>query len=308
MAFAIINMKNYSSLSSIKSIEMEATREKMYANIDPERTKDNRIIAGDLKYFKAVKSALQNEYYTKPDKKGRLHKEPKIKGIGIVCTYSPAAHLENDKETFEKWIQENKKFLEYKFPGCNIQMTLHMDETTPHLHAFVIPQMKNGKISKTHFIGGKRDMYRLQDEYAKKMEVFGLERGVRNSRADEKEEPYKIYREKTAELESRIEKMKESGDAKYNEYIERLTELSKKMKLLESEMYKLDKEKQKKKEKIELLEKEERELEKSLDSLEKTKQKMNEEIKEYVLGDRGRPEAEYGEIMAEESEFLDHLI
>jgi hypothetical protein len=62
-------------------------------------------------------------------------------------------------------------------------MYLHLDEKTPHIEAYVMPFDQRGKLNCRSFLGGSKKLTELQTEYAKKMEVFGLTRGVKGSPA-----------------------------------------------------------------------------------------------------------------------------
>ena len=57
--------------------------------------------------------------------------------------------------------------------------TVHKDETTPHLHAGVIPLIDDGRLSYKSFVSSKMDLIKLQDKYYEKMslEFPELERG-----------------------------------------------------------------------------------------------------------------------------------
>lgn len=174
MAYSIIKMITYNTCKSIKLVNDEEQRKKQYDDIDQERTHKNKVIYGNPDYLKMYNQVMQNDYYTTPDKYGRTHKEPKIKGIGFIATFSPEAKENiNPKE----WLKANIDYFKKLFPNCPITITLHLDQTTPHLHVFVIPVTDKGKISKSSYINGKKDMFALQDSYAKAMEIFGLERG-----------------------------------------------------------------------------------------------------------------------------------
>ncbi len=176
--YAIINFKNIESIASIRAIQAEALREREYSNVISENSKYNEILLGDGNYLKLINTALRSDYYTTPDKKGRLHKEPRIKAISVVMTYSNAAAIDEDPEMFERWKKKNLEYLEKTFPGCPKSCVLHFsDEATPHIHGFIVPQQENGKIAKTKFLNGRLDYYKHQEEYPKFMEEFGLQRG-----------------------------------------------------------------------------------------------------------------------------------
>lgn len=185
MSYCILNFKTYNTAASIKAVQDEATRKKSYSNIDSSRTKDNEVLMGDMDYVKALKQALKSDYYTKPDKSGRLHAEPKVKGIGVVMTYSPEAH-----GTFSEreWIEANKAFLNELFPGCPKHFVVHRDESTVHIQGLVIPTTKTGKINKSAYIKNKAKLIEIQDRYSEAMKQFGLKRGERGARSQQERE------------------------------------------------------------------------------------------------------------------------
>lgn len=84
------------------------------------------------------------------------------------------------EKDLDKWCQENKKWLEERFGKNNLKhLVLHMDESTPHLHALIVPINNKGRLSAKSFINGPTDLSKLQTEYAKKVgSQFGLSRGV----------------------------------------------------------------------------------------------------------------------------------
>lgn len=102
-----------------------------------------------------------------------------VKAIDILLTYGKG------DVTFDEaaWKRENIRWLWDTF-GCEnvISAVLHKDETTPHIHAIVVPVV-SGRLNASHFLGGKNAMSDLQTSYADYMAQFGLERGLHNSRA-----------------------------------------------------------------------------------------------------------------------------
>ncbi len=94
----------------------------------------------------------------------------------------------SDKEFFDKLTPEEEKkyfeksveFLKEQFGEKNVVFaTVHKDETTPHLHAGVIPLTDDGRLSYKDFVNSKYDLIKLQDKYYEKMslEFPELERG-----------------------------------------------------------------------------------------------------------------------------------
>jgi chromosome segregation ATPase len=96
-----------------------------------------------------------------------------------------------------------------------------MDESTPHLHAVVVPLTADGRLCAKQVIGDKIKMKQMQTEYAKIMEHFGLNRGKEGSRAihEDVKEYYKRInnelpeiRKIAANLEKEVPDLKEEAD------------------------------------------------------------------------------------------------
>jgi Plasmid recombination enzyme len=65
----------------------------------------------------------------------------------------------------------------------SITATIHRDEKTPHLSAFVVPLTQDGRLSAKDFIGNKAKMTADQTTFAKSVEHLGLQRGIERSKA-----------------------------------------------------------------------------------------------------------------------------
>lgn len=64
-----------------------------------------------------------------------------------------------------------------------ITASIHRDEATPHLSAFVVPLTADKRLSAKEFIGDRKKMTADQTSYAAKMLDLGLERGIEGSKA-----------------------------------------------------------------------------------------------------------------------------
>lgn len=60
---------------------------------------------------------------------------------------------------------------------------LHMDESTPHIHAYVVPIDEHGHLNAKRYTGERDALIRLQTSFAKEMKEFGLKRGMEKSNA-----------------------------------------------------------------------------------------------------------------------------
>lgn len=103
----------------------------------------------------------------------------------IVLTFS---HSETENLDINKWEEENLKWLKKQFGEENVLSAIvHMDETTPHIHAIVTPITDDNRLCAKDFTGGKAKMFKLQDSYGNAMKQFGLDRGLKNSRATKRQ-------------------------------------------------------------------------------------------------------------------------
>ncbi|BDA72483.1 plasmid recombination enzyme [Calothrix sp. PCC 7716] len=60
---------------------------------------------------------------------------------------------------------------------------LHLDETTPHIHAFIVPLDNQGKLNARAIFHGRHKLSELQDSFACAVSHLGIERGIKGSKA-----------------------------------------------------------------------------------------------------------------------------
>lgn len=100
----------------------------------------------------------------------------------LTGSHEDMKRIFSNPQTAQKWIDENRKFIEKEFGKENVvRFTLHMDEKTPHIHAVTVPLTQDGRLSAKEIIGNKKEMQARQDRYASHMMQFGLQRGIRNT-------------------------------------------------------------------------------------------------------------------------------
>lgn len=109
-----------------------------------------------------------------------------VKCIEFIMTsdHEKMSEIFSDRDTARDWISENKKFLEDTYGKENLlQVSLHLDEKTPHIHALVSCLTNDGRLSGKEVFGNKTKLRTIQDDYALRMERFGMKRGQKNSGA-----------------------------------------------------------------------------------------------------------------------------
>jgi hypothetical protein len=89
-----------------------------------------------------------------------------------------------DEKLLSKWAFDNYRFLQQEYGKSNIvSFAIHLDETTPHVHATVVPLTTDGRLSAKELVGDKKKLELLQDKYAEAMKPYQMQRGQRNNHA-----------------------------------------------------------------------------------------------------------------------------
>lgn len=95
--------------------------------------------------------------------------------VDFVFTFSPEMIGKID---MQKWINTNIEWLKKEFGAKNLlRLDMHWHESTPHLHAFVLPLDDKNKFNFKYYVRHISQLVGLQDRYAEVMKPFNLERG-----------------------------------------------------------------------------------------------------------------------------------
>lgn len=151
-------------------------------NIDQERSDQNRTLhynpeTGKIALTRLGKNNLAekiNKRILEGKKDGKSIRKDAVKYVSVLLSLSHGVDIPD----INQWMGENYVFLAKQFGVRNIvDFTLHMDERTPHIHATIVPITRDGRLSAKELIGDKKNLTRLQTEYAESMAKFGLQRG-----------------------------------------------------------------------------------------------------------------------------------
>jgi hypothetical protein len=88
-----------------------------------------------------------------------------------------------DSERLKAWLEANRQWLNQKWGDLIVRGELHLDEATPHIHAYLVPKDDSGQLNCKALFGGREKMRKFQDDYHAAMQHLGLERGIKGSRA-----------------------------------------------------------------------------------------------------------------------------
>lgn len=186
MGYAVYHVeKGQTSSGGIgKHIDREEGAEHTYQHADPNRKDLNQnyeVHQGREKIplHQAIEERIKEGY---TGQKAIRKDAVKYKTHILTGSHEDMKRIFSNPQTSQKWIDENRKFIEKEFGKENVvRFTLHMDEKTPHIHAVTIPLTQDGRLSAKEIIGNKKEMQARQDRYASHMMQFGLERGIRNT-------------------------------------------------------------------------------------------------------------------------------
>ena len=204
-------------------------------NADPTRTCLNRELVDFPDGVTNRTEAINHRIRTAGIK--RKITPDQVRAIRIVLSGTHEDMMKvQDEGRLNEWCADNLQWLHRTFGRENtVSAVLHMDETTPHIHATIVPivtgERRKAKQKQTE---GKRsyrkktDAVRLcaddvlnrdkligyHDDYAKIMDKYGLQRGVRGSEARHvtTAQYYRDLKRQAGELETGVQQLQEERE------------------------------------------------------------------------------------------------
>lgn len=167
-------------IEGLKGLEYHNLRRCELKNVDKSKTELNRILIGTEKMQEDIYAYLEG---VKIYKNSNIAREIVLSaGNGFWDRMLP--------EDQEKWIEQNIKFLKDNFGENCVHAVLHLDETTPHIHAIIVPvEYKEGKLPHLNsgkYFDGREKMSAWQDKYTNSISEAlpgRFKRGIRGSKA-----------------------------------------------------------------------------------------------------------------------------
>jgi len=183
MSLTVYHIEPVSSRESLQARFTHNNRDRHPSNADPIRSPLNQILIGpgsgaDLGLMAAERIGQQ-----------KIRKDARW-AVEMMLSASPeyyrpgdpgqAGKWEDDK--LQAWLQAAEKWLNDNYGNNILSAILHLDETTPHIHALIMPIRDNGTLSYKAFFDGRQKLRTLQTSYADAMKPLGIERGRDGSR------------------------------------------------------------------------------------------------------------------------------
>lgn len=176
--FAILRVQKVKSFSSLAARGRHNFREQDTPNADSDRTELN-VIEG----ASSTDELLQAVSDLLPAKR----RKDAVIGLEYLITASPEhfGDWQKNGNAGEKYFADAIDWLEARHGKDNVVCaTVHLDESTPHLAAFVVPLTKAGRLAARDFVGGSATLTKMQTAFAAEVGAkHGLVRGLERSKA-----------------------------------------------------------------------------------------------------------------------------
>lgn len=179
VGYAVVHMMKIKS-GAVGGIQSHNNREhepKTNPDVDMSRSEDNYDLISCDNYKRSIKEKLSNLV-----ENSRAVRKDAV----VVCNFI----VTSDNETMNalgadrqrEFFQDSVKWFSDRYGADRVlNATVHMDETTPHLHIGVMPITQDGRLS-AKAIFTKTEMKAIQTEFARDVgEKYDLERGVEGS-------------------------------------------------------------------------------------------------------------------------------
>ncbi|MBD2729626.1 plasmid recombination protein [Nostoc sp. FACHB-892] len=186
----ILRIEKLKTFGNVAGSDDHVTRNRETPNADP--TKENvRLIGGEDD--RALEEIVKEKIST------LLHRP---RHDAVLCTEmflsaspeyfrpkDPSLSGQWSDSLMQEWAIASRDWLDQNYGSKCVRAELHLDESTPHIHAYIVPlNEKTGRVSHDAMFGGRGGQGRiklskLQDSYAAALAPLGIERGVKGSKA-----------------------------------------------------------------------------------------------------------------------------
>lgn len=174
-SFAIMRCKKIKTAGSVAASLQHCFRERETPNADPDLTPQNQHFAA-----RSSDEAMGKLRALLPEKR----RKDAVLAVEYVMTASPEWWQSASEWQQNRFFERSLEWLEGKYGKDRVvAATVHRDELTPHLSAFVVPLTHDGRLSAKEFVGNRALLRADQTDYAAKVEKLGLKRGLRGSPA-----------------------------------------------------------------------------------------------------------------------------
>lgn len=175
-AYCILRAEKLTSFGSITGSAKHTFREIPTPNADASRTHRNKTFGAQD--AAAVRATIEARLPAKRRKDAVL-------AIEYMVTASPEWFRTVPTKQQNAYFAAAVRWLEARHGKTNIVcVNMQLDETSPHLVAYVVPLTNDGRLSAKDFLGGRKVLSQMQTDFAEQIgKPVGLQRGVEGAKA-----------------------------------------------------------------------------------------------------------------------------
>lgn len=184
MSYIVARMEKYKSnqLSGIYNHNERVFKNHSNKDIDPSRSHLNYELTNRDRtqtYHKQIKEHINENRIS-----SRGIRKDAVLCNEWVITSDKTFFESLDQEQTKKFFESAKNYFAEKYGEANIAYaSVHLDESTPHMHLGIVP-MKDGKLSSKALFGNREKLREIQDELPKYLneQGYNLQRGEVDSK------------------------------------------------------------------------------------------------------------------------------
>ena len=180
MSYAIFRTEKMQSTVLDKCQRHNQRENRSYSNqdIDLNKSKLNYDLhnSKNVNYRDEINKKIKERYKGKRT----IRKDAVLNKECLITSDTDFFNRIGEYET-ERYFREAYEFVKTEFGEENINYaTVHMDETTPHMHLGVTPLTKDGRLNAKTWLNGKKKLTEMQNRFHKHMtdKGFEVERGI----------------------------------------------------------------------------------------------------------------------------------
>lgn len=180
--------------------------------IDDDRTKYNIDFTFSDNRGNSLEERLENRLkdYNSVTKTGKLRKLRSDAVLARGLLLQPSAEMFENKSIAEKialmkkFTQDAMVFITSEFGGFEnvLGVSVHLDETNPHLHAALCPMTKDGRLSQKDFFSGPKQLAAMHKNFREHMNKRGWDFEIENKHEDTKHYSDSDYKRNAKAIES----------------------------------------------------------------------------------------------------------
>jgi hypothetical protein len=173
--FAILRTAKLKSFGNVGGSLSHTYRTRETTNADPDRADTNEHSHNSpAEVMQALRDRLPDKY-----------RKDAVIGLEYFVGASPQWFDGKTREQQDAYFRESIDWLEKRHGKENVVgWSIHRDETSPHLVAYVVPMSDRGTLNAKQWTGGAAALSKMQTDFAKNVGARNdLERGIEGSKA-----------------------------------------------------------------------------------------------------------------------------